>query len=586
VNLAALEGQMKSIRRFVTSLRSAVLVLLIFGVQLDLAAQAAASAQAATSPSETKEQRDARMAWWREARFGMFIHWGIYSVPAGVHNGKQVRGIGEWIMNSDKIPVAEYAGFAQQFNPVRFDADQFVRTAKQAGMKYIVLTSKHHDGFAMFKSQASSYNVVDATPFKRDIIKEMAEATRKYGLKFGLYYSQAQDWHHAGGAAVGGHWDRAQDGSMDEYIDKIAVPQVREILTSYQPDVLWWDTPQDMNPERAEKLRPLIQLRPGLITNNRLAQGYQGDFSTPEQMIPGVSLPGDWEVCMTMNDTWGYKSYDNNWKSSADLIHKLADIAGKGGNFLLNVGPTPEGLIPEASVERLADVGAWMKQNGESIYGTTAGPFPYVRFGRATRKGQTIYLHVFDWPQNGVLRVPLNNKVTHAHLLANPKQKLSVKLAAEHVSIKLPKAAPDKIDSVIALQITGEPATQPIPTLNRTGRASSIFDATFGPENAFDAKAQTTWRAAKNETTGWLEVSFDKPESIGYISVEERGNRTRHFRLEYKDGDDWKTAFEGERIGFSFGHAFASVTAKTFRLNIVEATSFPVIQEMHLFIDN
>lgn len=411
-------------------------------------------------PTESKQERDTRIEWWREARFGMFIHWGIYSVPAGTYQGRQIPDIGEWIMNHAKIPVAEYAWYASQFNPVRFNADAWVRLAKGTGMKYIVITSKHHDGFAMFKSQASPYNVVDATPFRRDVIQEMAEACRRQGMKLGLYYSQAQDWHHPGGAAAGGHWDKAQEGGMDDYIDKIAVPQVREILSNYGPiAVLWWDTPVDMNPERAAKLFALTKLQPGILTNNRLGGGYDGDLSTPEQFIPATGIPGkEWEVCMTMNDTWGFKSYDHNWKSTQDLIRKLADIASKGGNFLLNVGPTSDGVIPEPSVERLQAMGRWMDQNAESIYGTSAGPFPYLRWGRATRKGQTLYLHVFDWPAAGLLRVPLRNRVKQAHLLADPQKPLAVQRTGGLVQIQLPVRAPDPIDSVVAIDIEGEPA--------------------------------------------------------------------------------------------------------------------------------
>src|SRR5437667_2248022 len=373
----------------------------------------AALAARAAAPTETKEQHDARMKWWREARFGLFIHWGIYSVPAGTYEGKQIPNIGEWIMNFGKIPVDRYAAYAKQFNPVKFNPDEWVALAKAAGMKYIVITSKHHDGFAMFKSAASPYNIADATPFKRDVIAGMAEACRKHGMKLGLYYSQAQDWHHSGGAAMNGHWDKAQDGNMDEYIDRIAVPQVREILSKYGPiSILWWDTPIDMNAARAARFLPLLNLQPGLITNNRLGGGMGGALTTPEQFIPATGIPGtDFAVCMTMNDTWGYKSYDNNWKSSEDLVRKLIDSASKGGNYLLNVGPTSEGLIPQPSVDRLKGIGRWMQVNKDAIYGTTAGPFPYLRWGRAARKGSILYLYVFDWPKSGVLRVPLKNKV-------------------------------------------------------------------------------------------------------------------------------------------------------------------------------
>ena len=327
--------------------------------------------------AQSKTLNDPKMDWWKEARFGMFIHWGVYAVPAGTYDGKQIPGIGEWIMNRGKIPLSVYQTYPARFNPVKFNADVWVKLASEAGMKYLVITSKHHDGFAMFKSK-DPFNIVDATPFKKDPIKELAEACKKYKIRFGLYYSQAQDWNHPGGAASGGHWDSAQNGSMDKYIDEVAVPQVKEILDAYNPAIIWWDTPTNMNPERATKLADLLKNRPDIITNNRLGGGYEGDLETPEQYIPATGIPGkNWESCMTMNDTWGFKSYDQNWKSTKVLIRNLIDIASKGGNYLLNVGPTDEGIIPEPSVERLKQVGAWLKPNAEAIYGGKASPLTY-----------------------------------------------------------------------------------------------------------------------------------------------------------------------------------------------------------------
>jgi alpha-L-fucosidase len=411
------------------------------------------------------------MAWWREARFGMFIHWGVYSVPAGFYHGKPVPGIGEWIMNHAKIPCAEYQSYAKEFNPVKFDADAWVKAARDAGMKYIVITAKHHDGFAMFATQASDWSLPKASPFHRDPLKELAAACRKYGVKLGFYYSQAQDWNN-GGAAAGGKWDPAQEHSMDDYIDKIAVPQMKELLSNYGefPAVLWWDTPVDMNRDRAAKLIEVLKLKPGIIHNNRLGGGFRGDTETPEQYIPATGYPGrDWETCMTMNDTWGFKSNDHNWKSAETLIRNLVDIASKGGNYLLNVGPTREGLIPEPSLERLQAVGAWMKVNGPAIYGTTASPFKRLAWGRCTKieKGNatTLFLHVFDWPADGKLTVPgLKNKVVSAALLASG-QKLATEATADGVSITVPASAPDAISSTIVLNIVGAPEVVAAPLL-------------------------------------------------------------------------------------------------------------------------
>ena len=432
--------------------------------------------------------KDERMKWWREARFGMFIHWGVYSVPAGTYDGHRIGHIGEWIMNRGKIPVVEYQKFAKEFNPVKFDADAWVRMAKNAGMKYIVITAKHHDGFAMFKTKASKWNIVDATPYGKDVLKQMAAACKKYGIKLGFYYSQAQDWNNPGGAAArkpategwanpdsakidayttahNGHWDPAQTTkTMAQYIDDVAVPQVKELLTNYgDVAVLWWDTPTGMTDEYAEKLNALLSLQPKIITNDRLKRpDFPGDYKTPEQRIPNLSeLDGkDWETCMTMNETWGYKSYAHNWKSTETLIRNLIDIASKGGNYLLNVGPKSDGTFPQESVDRLKQIGEWMKVNGEAIYDTKASPLPVLSWGRCTKKENanttTLYLSVFDWPTDGKLGVPgVKNEIVSAKLLANGKT-LKAEKGDDGIIIHIPAKAPDTIASVIKLEVKGK----------------------------------------------------------------------------------------------------------------------------------
>jgi len=435
--------------------------------------------------NETPAQRDERMAWWRDARFGMFIHWGVYSVPAGTYHDKKISGIGEWIMHNAKIPMAEYQTYAKEFNPTNFNAEEWVKIAKNAGMKYIVITSKHHEGFAMFDSKASDWNIVKATPYAHDPLKDLAAACQKEGMRLGFYYSQAQDWNN-GGSEAGGPWDPAQKHDMDDYIHNIAVPQIREILSNYgKISVLWFDTSINMNKERADAILPLLKLQPGIIYNNRLGGGYKGDTETPEQHIPANGFKDrDWETCMTMNDTWGYKSYDKNFKSTETLLRNLIDIASKGGNYLLNVGPDSTGLIPDGEVERLKEVGAWMKVNGEAIYGTTATPFGAETgsavkqkdgYGheqptssswvwRCTKKvtpeGATLYLNIFEWPKDGKFVVPgLKNKIDEAYLLKSNALGMHKHLKTVNgdngVTISVPETAPDKIASVVVLKIKG-----------------------------------------------------------------------------------------------------------------------------------
>ena len=425
---------------------------------------------------ETKTQHDERMQWWREARFGMFIHWGIYAVPAGEYRGKRSESTGEWIMEWANIPRADYEKFAAQFNPVKFNAREWVSIAKNSGMKYIVITSKHHDGFAMYGSEVSKYDVLDATPYRRDPIKELADEAKRQGLKFCFYYS-ILDWHSptayvdAPGKdpTAGNGTNKLKPGGKEEYL-KYMKEQLRELVTKYDPAVLWFDGEwQDWWTEADGKdlYRFVRSLKPDIIINNRVGKGrqgmqgmnktdqeYAGDFGTPEQEIPANGLPGvDWESCMTMNTTWGFKSYDDKWKSSKEIIRNLIDIASKGGNYLLNVGPTAEGLIPEPSVERLNAVGKWMKVNGESIYGTTASPFSkQLAFGRATSKPGRVYLHVFDWPSDGKLQVPSwGDAKMRAYFLTNPGKSLKFSVDANGVTLELPSRPVDPIATVIVL---------------------------------------------------------------------------------------------------------------------------------------
>ncbi len=532
---------------------------------------------------------DPKMAWWKDAKFGMFIHWGVYAVPAGTYDGKRVPDIGEWIMNRGKIPVAAYRAYAKEFNPVKYDPEAWVSMAKKAGMKYIVITSKHHDGFALFNSKATDWDVVDATPYGKDLLKPLADACHRQGLKLGFYYSQAQDWNHPGGAASGGHWDKAQDGDMDVYLDKIAVPQVREILSNYgDVDILWWDTPQDMTPARAAKFEPILKEHPALITNNRLGGGYRGDTETPEQFVPSTGFPGrNWETCMTMNDTWGFKSYDTNWKSPETLIRNLTDIVSKGGNFLLNVGPTAQGEIPQASIERLAAVGKWLDVNKNAIYGTTSSPFSYLSWGRATRKGQQLFLHVFDYPANGELGVPMANTITKAYLLADPAKSLVVQRGNGRSMVKLPTHVPDKISTVVVVEFSGEPQVSTPPVAGRQAVVSSQKSDVEGAGNLLDGDRLTRWTAANGERRASVEVDLKKPMAISCFIVDEPwhpwDNKHQALQLQYKDGNDWKTVAQAKTGGTGHTEKFSPVTAQQFRLLIENPDAEPALLEWQLY---
>jgi len=424
--------------------------------------------------NESESETQARMAWWDEAKFGMFIHWGIYSVPAGEYKEEKTDRIGEWIMHHMKIPVAEYEQFASLFNPVKFDANEWVSIAKNAGMKYIVITSKHHDGFCLWDSKITSWDVMDATPFKRDILRELADACEREGIRLCFYHS-IMDWHHPDAQAIfEPDYNQGKNGKSNpgfpDYVQKYLKPQLKELITGYGDiGVLWFDGEwipdytTDMGKDIYNYMR---NLKPELIINNRVDKGRQGmagmtaegnfagDFGTPEQEIPDTGMPGiKWESCMTMNDTWGYKYFDDNWKSEKTLIHNLIDIVSKGGNFLLNVGPTAEGLIPEPSVARLKVIGDWIKTNGEAIYGVEASPFKKPSWGWYSIKDKRIYAYVSGWPEDGNLNIPEISDISKAWLLADPDHKLLTTISSEKgITFKLPAVAPDSIATVIVLE--------------------------------------------------------------------------------------------------------------------------------------
>ena len=417
------------------------------------------------SVAQTNITQDERMQWWRDSRFGMFVHWGLYAIPAGEWNDREIEGIGEWIMKRAQVPAVEYRQLATNFNPVKFNAHDFVATAKNAGMKYITITSKHHDGFAMFQSDASKYNIVDATPFGKDVIKALAEECHKQGLKICFYYSQSRDWNEPDG--LDNDWDFPKERNFQKYLDEKVKPQLTELLTNYGPiGLIWFDTPMDISREQAQSLKDLVRkLQPECIISGRLGGGVETDYmSTGDNVIPATVVPGDWEVPATLNNTWGFKKNDHEWKSPIILTRLLFDITAKGGNYLLNVGPTAEGVIPQESVDILGKVGDWMKINSESIYGTKPNPFEVeFKWGNITQKTGKLYLGIFDWPLGDFYLEGLENKVSKVYLLSEPNQIpisfksiYNKKLKHNVLKIELPAFAPDEAVSVVVLEIDGK----------------------------------------------------------------------------------------------------------------------------------
>ncbi len=444
-----------------------------------LTAALAANAVAAPPPPapDTAEAKEARLAWFREAKYGLFIHWGLYALPAGEWEGKRVRGIGEWIMFRAQIPVPVYEGLAKQWNPVKFDPDAWVELAQAAGMKYIVITSKHHDGFALYDSKVSAFDVVDATPFKRDILKELAAACAKRGMRLGFYYSQAQDWHEKNG--MGNTWDFGPDEKKDydQYLRDKAEPQVRELLTGYGPVALvWFDTPRQMTPERGQRFTDIVRTtQPQTLIDGRL--GVAGDYvSTGDNFIPGEVSPDAWETPATINHTWGYRKDDHDWKSPGDVVFKLVDIVSKGGNYLLNVGPTAEGVIPQPSQDTLRTVGRWLKTNGEAVYGTGATPwgdelgektsrgtkdlrgnplFLARNEWRVTTKPGKLYFTFFHEPRVPFDLPPMKNAVKRAYQLADG-QPIETKTEGGRTQLLISRPVLDPTGTVIVVEIEGE----------------------------------------------------------------------------------------------------------------------------------
>lgn len=430
--------------------------------------------------TQSMKTHDQRIAWWRDAKFGMFIHWGVYSQAGGEWKGQKVGGYAEHLMRKEKISRAEYLQLAHQFNPVKFDADTWVRTAKRAGMNYLVITSKHHDGFAMYDSKVSDFNIMQQTPFKRDPMKELSAACKKYGVKFGFYYSHAFDWEHPD--APGNDWEYKNPGGdlnlyggrdwfdlhpellpkAVKYVNEKAIPQIKELLRNYHPDILWFDTPHKL--PLSENIRILEAIRetdPNVVVNGRLARSgsisfgdYKNTADRPAEFYP---VDGDWEAIPTTNESYGYSKFDNSHKSVAFFIQLLAKAVSRGGNLLMNIGPKGDGEMDTKDITILKGIGNWVEKSKTSIYDAQPSSLPLQSWGVATQKGNRIYLHVFDWPYDGKLQLGgLLSQVDKAYLLTDPgKKALTISVGNNMLRLQVPAKAPDTSNTVIVLELKG-----------------------------------------------------------------------------------------------------------------------------------
>ncbi|MEZ7985010.1 MAG: alpha-L-fucosidase [Pseudomonadales bacterium] len=406
---------------------------------------------------------DERGQWFSESKYAMFIHWGLYSIPAGHWEGKNYYGITEWLMHPAvaNISKAEYSKLATQFNPQHFDAEAIVQLAVDAGMKYLVITAKHHDGFAMYDSANSDYDITDASPFGRDPMKELALACKEAGIGLGFYYSQYQDWYEQGGAHLA--WDNPkQSNDFSAYFDSKVLPQVTELLSNYGPiSLIWFDTPGTMSEKHSQKLVDRVRaLQPGTLINSRIGNGL-GDYSSlGDAHLATSNHEGLWETVDTTNHSWGYAWYDKNFKSGFEVARRLLTTVARGGNYMLNVGPDADGVVPATAAIELRKAGQWLSEYQEAIYGTTASPWKRAMpWGDVTVKDNTLYLHVLDWPVSGVISLPgLKTKIKSAELLNIDNASVSVKKSRDGwVDIQLPYQRPDTLIPVVKLKLSAKP---------------------------------------------------------------------------------------------------------------------------------
>jgi alpha-L-fucosidase len=522
------------------------------------------------------------ISWWREARFGMFIHWGPVSIK-----GTEIG----WSRGAP-IPIAEYDNLYKQFNPVKFNADEWVGIAKAAGMKYMIFTTKHHDGFCMFDTKQTDYNIMNS-PFGRDVVKELAEACRKGGIAFGTYHSVC-DWHHPdfphgspGGKSL------KPNPNLDRY-EQYLKNQVKELITQYGPLlVLWFDVAQDFDAARGKRVVDFTRsLQPGIIINNRCAN--PGDYDTPEQTVGGFLNTRPWESCITICNQWAWKPKDQ-MKSLKVCLRTLVNCAGGDGNLLFNVGPMPTGEIEPRQVARLKEMGEWLAKYGQSVYATRGGPFKPGPWGASTHKGDTIYVHIYpqDNKDHVVKLPPISRRIVSSEILTGGT--CEVRQTDKSIEITIPAADLKEIDTLVALKLDGPAAdikpirvasTSDSVSLDKPARASNVHQkqTEYGADKAFDDDPGTRWATDAGTHSAWIEVDLGKETTIDHATISEScGDRVRKFELQSREGDEYKTFFKGTTIGEKKRLKFDPVKVRIVRLNILEATEGPTIWEIQLF---
>ena len=547
----------------------------------------------AAEPLDPFTPDPAALETWRNRRFGMFIHWGPVSLTG--HEIGWSRG--------RETPIAEYDRLYQRFNPEQFDADDWARTAQDAGMKYLILTTKHHDGFCLWPSDYTDYDIGNS-PFKRDVLQELSEACRRHDIAFGAYYSVC-DWHHPDfpRGSPGGKTGKPHP-NLDRYVDYLR-NQVTELIEMYGPlCALWFDVPQDVGPEHG---RPTIErvrgLQPDIIINNRAyyekgtTQGASrqekvGDYSTPEQRVGGFDRERPWETCMTICRQWAWKP-DDEMKSLQQCVRILLRVVGGDGNFLFNVGPMPDGRIEPRQVERLQEMGAWLDQFGEGVYGTRGGPFKPGRWGASTCRDNHLYLFIMEWPTSGTLALPaLPMKITDARTLT--KGLVRIRQRADELLLSLPAEGHEEIASVVRLTVDGTAFDLPpvdvfpfgIPIKIKSAKASNVFRglAKYQAQAAVDGLENTRWATDAGTRTAWIEMDLGAPHEVGSVMIQEAvADRIQAFELQRLEGEAWRTFYTGQTVGENADVSFPPVTARHIRLNITRATEGPTLWEIQCF---